>query len=276
VKHRNLVLRIATSLVAAPLLLGVLLLAPPVAWYAVVALAVAVASAEFFAMTHPDDRTGRIIGMLSCLAASATAYFWSADAQALLTLMLVVTAVGLMVPLWRLGEIRTAPQRMLAGVAGPLYVGVAPTTLALLRRDSPSDGAGYVILALLLAWLADTGAYFCGKHLGRTKLYPAVSPKKTRAGLVGGVLGATAGALLASWWFLPALPSWHALLLGITGGVLGQLGDLTESLLKRATGIKDSGQLLPGHGGILDRIDALLVVGPLVYLYAIWWVGSTS
>jgi len=123
---------------------------------------------------------------------------------------------------------------------------------------------------LMFAWLADTGGYFFGRFFGKTKLYEAVSPKKTRAGFVGALVGAAAGASLASFWYLPSLPIAHSLPLAIVAGGLGQLGDLVESLLKRSTGIKDSGSIVPGHGGLLDRVDALLFASPLVYLYALW------
>jgi phosphatidate cytidylyltransferase len=112
-----------------------------------------------------------------------------------------------------------------------------------------------------------------GRFFGKTPLYPAVSPKKTRAGLFGAVLGAVSAGLLASLWYAPVLPVLDAVVLGVLSGFLGQAGDLTESLLKRSTGIKDSGGILPGHGGMLDRIDALLVITPVVYLYTLTGLG---
>ncbi|HMJ10276.1 MAG TPA: phosphatidate cytidylyltransferase, partial [Polyangiaceae bacterium] len=163
-----------------------------------------------------------------------------------------------------------AAARTMAGVAGPLYIGALLCTIALLRRDLGPIGPHYVLLTLMFAWLGDTGGYFFGRFLGKTKLYEAVSPKKTRAGFVGSLVGACAGALLAHFWYLPSIPLAHAIPLAIFAGALGQLGDLVESLIKRSTGIKDSGWIVPGHGGILDRIDALLVVSPIVYLYTLW------
>jgi phosphatidate cytidylyltransferase len=135
-------------------------------------------------------------------------------------------------------------------------------------------GPGYVLFTLMLSWLADTGGYFAGRFFGKTKLYEAVSPKKTREGFAGSVAGAVTGSLLAHYWYLPSLPLVHGLLLALVGGTLGQMGDLAESLLKRSTGIKDSGWIVPGHGGILDRIDALLIASPVVYLYTAWVWGS--
>jgi phosphatidate cytidylyltransferase len=156
----------------------------------------------------------------------------------------------------------------MTGGAVPIYVGAPLATLALLRRDF-DDGAGLVLLTLMLAWFGDTGGYFVGRYFGKTKLYEAVSPKKTREGLYGAVLGSLAGALLAHFTYLPSLGLDAALVLGLAGGPLGQAGDLVESLLKRSLGTKDSGDIIPGHGGILDRIDALLVLAPVVYIYTL-------
>jgi phosphatidate cytidylyltransferase len=125
-------------------------------------------------------------------------------------------------------------------------------------------------MTLMFAWMPDSAAYFAGRAFGRTKLYEAVSPKKTREGFVGGLLGGVVGALLAHFWYLPQIPLAHAVGLAVVCACVGQLGDLVESLLKRSTDIKDSGNILPGHGGLLDRIDGLLFVAPLVYLYALW------
>jgi phosphatidate cytidylyltransferase len=129
---------------------------------------------------------------------------------------------------------------------------------------------------LCFAWLADTGGYFFGRFLGKRKLYEAISPKKTRAGFVGALVGAGLSAVIAKFWFLPEINLVHGVLLGVVSGAAGQCGDLVESLLKRSTGIKDSGTLVPGHGGILDRIDALLVVSPLVYVYLLWIGGASG
>lgn len=265
----NLTVRLLTAVVVVPPLLLLMFWGPAWGFYALVAVAVAVASHEMFRMTHPGDPVAQAIGVALSLAVSLTLYFAGSDPRVLLTLLVGVPIIGVLVPLWRLGNIETAALRVTANVATPFYVGATLTLLAFLRRDL-EDGARWVFLTLTFAWLADTGGYFFGRYLGKTKLYEAVSPKKTRAGFVGAIVGSTAGALAAHFGYLTVLPLVPALVLGVVCGALGQLGDLVESLLKRSTGIKDSGSIVPGHGGMLDRIDALLIVAPIVYLYVVW------
>jgi phosphatidate cytidylyltransferase len=271
VPRSNLTIRIATAVVAFPLLLWAIFGCPPWVWYLIVVTAVVVGTLELFAMTHPGDRVAQGIGAATALGVSLSLYFFASDARVVLTLLLAVPVLGMLIPLWRLGDIPTAGLRMMAGIAGPLYLGGLLTTSGMLRRDLGSSGAGYVLFSLGIAWLADTGGYFFGRFLGRAKLYAAVSPKKTQAGFVGALFGAMLAALGARSWLLPHIPLGAALCLGLLAGALGQLGDLSESLLKRSTGNKDSGWILPGHGGLLDRIDALLIVSPIVYGYAIWF-----
>jgi phosphatidate cytidylyltransferase len=264
----NLAIRLVTAAVVVPPLLGLLFKGPAWGFFVLVLVASAIAASELFRMTHPDDAVARALGVVTTVAAAGVTYQYSTEPRALLALIAGVTLLGLLTPLWRLGDMRTAALRTLAGVAGPFYVGSLLITLAMLRRDGGEYGGKLVFMSLTFSWLADTGGYFFGRFLGKTKLYEAVSPKKTRAGFVGALVGAGVGAALASLWYLPALPLTHALPLGLFAGALGQMGDLVESLLKRSTGIKDSGGIVPGHGGMLDRIDALIVVSPIVYLYA--------
>jgi len=270
VKLKDLTVRLLTAGLLIPVLGWALLLASPWVWYAVVALAIAVSAAELFSMTHGRDPIGQAIGVASTLLVSGSIYLYSDDARALLTVLLLLPMVGMLVPLWRLGEVATAGPRQMAGVAGPLYLGALLTTLALLRRDLGADGPGYVAMAVTFAWCGDTGAYFAGSYLGKVKLYPEISPAKTRAGLLGAVGGSCLAALPAHFWYLPAVPLADSVGLAVVAGLLGQAGDLVESLLKRSSGTKDSGWILPGHGGVLDRIDSLTTVGPIVYLYALW------
>lgn len=266
----NLAVRLLTVAVVAPPLLSTMFLGPAWAFYLIVFVVTVIGALELFAMTHPNDRVAQAIGTLTTAGVSVTVYFESRDARALLTVLCVVTLLGALIPLWRLGKIDDAALRIMAGIAGPLYVGGLLATIALIRRDLGSVGPHFVLFTLMVAWLGDTGGYFAGRYLGRTKLYEAVSPKKTREGFAGSLGGSVAGCLLAHFWYLPSLPLGWGILLALFAGALGQFGDLVESLLKRSTGIKDSGSIVPGHGGILDRIDALLVVSPIVYLYTLW------
>ena len=127
-------------------------------------------------------------------------------------------------------------------------------------------------MTIMFAWFADTGGYFAGRFLGKHKLYEAVSPKKTVEGAIGGLAGSVRGAVLAHFWFLPSLELVPGIVLALVAGCLGQAGDLGESLLKRSFGVKDSGAIVPGHGGILDRVDALMLTAAVTFLYTLWFV----
>jgi phosphatidate cytidylyltransferase len=266
----NLVMRFMTAGVGAPVILSLVFLAPPWAFYLLVLAAALVGAQELFAMTHPGDRISQAVGVLVSAAASIAVYACSGDARVLLTVLAVVPVFGPLFTLVRLGSIETAALRACALGFGPLFVAVPLTLLALMRVNLGAAGSGSVLLALGLAWFADTGAYFAGRFLGKHKLYEAVSPKKTVEGAVGGLVAAVVWSLLASFWFLRSLPVSHGIPLALVAGVLGQSGDLAESLLKRSTGVKDSGAIVPGHGGILDRVDALIVTSIVVYLHGVW------
>jgi phosphatidate cytidylyltransferase len=270
VPKSNLTVRVLTSVVAVPLLLALLFLGAPLGWACLLFAATLIASFELFAMTTIGDRLLQALGILSSLAVAGIIYFSGNDAHALLTLALLVTLFGFLGPLFRVRDIAHSGLQLMSLAAGPWYIGGMLTTASLLRRDF---GAGWVLLVLSIAWLADTGGYFAGRKFGKAKLYPRVSPNKTWAGLYGAVLGSTTAGVVATLTYLPELPLLHGVLLGLLGGVIGQLGDLVESLLKRSVGVKDSGSIIPGHGGILDRIDAVLFVSPVTYLYALWFVA---
>ena len=163
-------------------------------------------------------------------------------------------------------KLENAPRRIGMAVLGVVYPGLLLSALVPLR--GLDRGEWWIILALTVTWLNDTGAYFAGRAFGRRKLYPRISPSKTWEGAIGGAAGSILGALIVQQFWLPRLPAWGAALVGVGAAVLGPIGDLSESMLKRAFGAKDSGRLLPGHGGILDRIDALLFNAPFVLLCA--------
>lgn len=263
----NLLLRVATAVVAVPLILLLLYKGPPWGFFLLVFPASLIGAWELFGMTHKGDRAAIAIGVALTAIASATLYRFGSDPRVAMTLLVAMPLAGPLLTLVRLGDIPSAALRACSMAMGPLYIGAPMTMLAMLRRDyEPS----YVVLPLMFAWFADTGGYFAGRFLGKHKLYEAVSPKKTVEGALGGTAASILGGVLAHYWFLPNLPLAHAIPLALVASVLGQAGDLGESLLKRSCGVKDSGQIVPGHGGILDRVDAVLCTTTVVYLYALW------
>ena len=153
-------------------------------------------------------------------------------------------------------------------LAGVLYLGwLASRYVALIELP---QGRDWVILALFCTFACDTSAYFVGRALGRHKMAPGISPGKTWEGAVGGLAGTIAVGLVIAWWFKLPMSVLQALGLSVAISIFAQTGDLVESLFKRNMGTKDSGNVLPGHGGVLDRIDGVVFAGLVVYYYVIW------
>jgi phosphatidate cytidylyltransferase len=159
-------------------------------------------------------------------------------------------------------------------IVGALYVGWMLSYWLNLR--GLEDGRNWVFLVMLTTFANDTGAFFIGRAKGKRRLTPAISPSKTWEGALGGLICAILAAIVITMVLNRISPFtfkyWQIILLGFLVGLFAQLGDLVESLLKRNMGVKESGNLLPGHGGILDRFDSLIFVGAVVYYYVIWVV----
>ena len=153
-------------------------------------------------------------------------------------------------------------------VAGLFYAPFLLSFVVLLRARE--FGLAWIALLMIVTWAGDSGAYFAGRAFGKHKLYPEVSPKKTWEGLFGGVVLSVVGAFVARATFFPQLSVVDCLLLAPVADLAGVAGDLCESLLKRASGVKDSGTILPGHGGMLDRLDSLFFSAPVVFGYAVF------
>ena len=168
---------------------------------------------------------------------------------------------------------RTGPlwKSILITLFGVLYIGF-PLSTVVSTRSLPA-GEFLALFLAVVTWTSDTGAYYAGTLWGKHPLLPSVSPKKTVEGLLGGAALAIGTALLAQWWFASQLSLSDAVILGILLTVTGLLGDLFESVIKRRTGVKDSGGILPGHGGMLDRIDSLLFTAPTFYYYVAYVRG---
>jgi len=267
----NLTIRLTTAAVAIPLMLALLYYGPAWGWLLFLMAAAVVAALELFGMTHPGDKVARIGGVVLVWGVILGLWFGLNRPAILFTMIVAMPFASLLLTLWRLGDIKTAALRVAGGTFGPLWVGVGLGSIALLRVEGGDEGAGFVVFSLGLAWLADTGGYFAGRFLGKHKLYPKVSPAKTVEGAIGGVVATILGSLAIRLVFVPSLSIRDTVLLGAVGSVFGMLGDLGESLLKRSIGVKDSGAIVPGHGGVLDRIDAVVVTAPLTLLYLVWF-----
>lgn len=259
--------RVLSALVALP---AMILLVELGGWafFALVFIVGAIALWEVMNMTLPGDKPAQLamttLGVVWLLLAMSGrlsgAYGWPATA--------VLTLLVLLYFLFRTGDIATVGARASMALMGIFWAGGLLALTAALRYLE--QGQAWLYLACMLAFGSDTGAYFAGRFLGRHKLYEKVSPKKTWEGAVGGVLLATAGAYgLRAALGLDIDPT-HLAVLAPVGAALGQVGDLAESLLKRSVGVKDSGTIMPGHGGAFDRIDALIFVGPVLFGYALW------
>jgi len=155
---------------------------------------------------------------------------------------------------------------------GVFYVGFCSAHLILLR--SLPQGIYWLLILTAITVFSDTGAYYTGRKLGTTKLYPALSPGKTRAGAVGGIIGGMLGGIIVAAIVFEGANLVMIGLLSMILSAIGIVGDLIESLIKRVSGVKDSGQILPGHGGLLDRCDSLLLTAPALY-YVLYW-GHTA
>lgn len=257
-----------------PLIPGILWLmfaGPAWGFQCLVLAAVLIAGFELGKMIAPGDRLLQLIVAVSTLGLSATRVL--GDAPHLEAAIIGVGFLSLAGGLLRPDPVDRAALRIGFMLGGPLYAGFLLSSIALLHAFP--EGGSWVLLSMFVAWLSDTFAYFGGKFFGKHKLYPKLSPKKTVEGAASGLVGSALGAAGVSLLLIPEqLPLTHAVLLGVVGGALGQAGDLFESLLKRSVGVKDSGQLLPGHGGILDRVDALMFTSSGIWVYAHFVLGA--
>jgi phosphatidate cytidylyltransferase len=262
-------LRVASAALFLPLLV-LLARAGGLAFAGLVALEVVLGQTEFYRMMrgkglHPWPVVG-ILGGLGVVAAAYRPYTSHADFLATAALLLVL-ALGLR----NIGRTRVV-ESMAVTLFGVLYVAWLSAHLVLLRElpwraGTPyAEGAACALLAFFITWGCDSGAYLVGRLFGRRRL-TRISPRKSVEGAIGGLLFAVACAFVARAWFAPFLAVRDALALGVLVGLFAQVGDLVESLFKRDAAHGDSSDIIPGHGGILDRFDSLYFGAPLVYYY---------
>ncbi|MFO7567640.1 MAG: phosphatidate cytidylyltransferase [Enhygromyxa sp.] len=263
----NLVLRLLTAVVLIPVLV-ISMFVETTAWSILgcSVLAVLLAADEYLRMGLRDRAVGlrAVFGLAGAGVMIGNFLLGTHTAMApvmFAAAMAVATAV-----LVRKQQLADAGRHLAYALAGLVYVPMLACVWPLLKKEF---GPEWLFLALALAFSSDTLAYFFGRAFGKHKLYEAVSPKKTVEGSVGGLIGGVAAMVgMGHFWLTPEIPISHGVALGLLGSALGQIGDLVESMIKRTFGVKDSGKVLPGHGGMLDRVDGLLFVAPLVYYYA--------
>ena len=243
--------------------------------FSVVFAAIVVLAGTWECLRLCERAGGRPLKGLAMLTALALA--WSATGSEPRLDSLAVLwggiALTLILVMWQESE----PSKMLVNALHTLFpvvfVAFGLSYLVRLGEVGREWGRDLLYLLFVCVALADTAAFFVGSAIGKHRMAPSISPKKSWEGAVGGLTGSLLGGLAAHFWFFQELALVHALVLGVTLGLLGILGDLAESMLKRAVGAKDSSSLLPGHGGVLDRVDSLLFAGPFLYYYYLYVLG---
>jgi phosphatidate cytidylyltransferase len=262
--------RVLSALVVALLLLSAILLLPSLWSAAALSALLLAATWEWSGLLRA--RAGlRPVFVASVLLVCALVWHMSRTPAQLLWTLLLAMVFWVAALFW----LALAPQRVtttLVWVAGSLALPLAWVSLLRMRIDWP-HGREWVLYVLLIVWVADSGAFFAGKRWGVTKMAPRVSPGKTWAGLVGGLIAAALLAIACSW--LLHVHTFKLVPLTVLVALLSAIGDLTESLFKRFAGVKDSGSLIPGHGGVLDRFDSLLAASPALMLGVLLVGGPT-
>jgi phosphatidate cytidylyltransferase len=254
--------RIWTSLFVVPPLFFLIAVGPPIILFLIVLTAMFFGLREFYALALPQSKTTeRIVGIGLGLALAVMIFFADIDMpSAYLVLLLLLLSLLFMITSQ---DLSSAVSKMGVTLFGILYIAFLLSHISLIRNMD--SGNRWTLFLIATVWGGDIFAFVIGSQIGKHKLYPKISPKKTVEGLAGAILGSVLIGLLFKALFLPQLGPGICVMLGVGMGFLGQLGDFSESMLKRSAQVKDSGSLLPGHGGILDRLDSFLFAAPFLY-----------
>lgn len=264
----NLAVRAITSVVGVPAIVSIILFAPAIAWKLIILLTAIVCLYEMFDMIsfkYPQFKDLKITGIVLGTIISSVILFKPQYLYVMPTFLFIVTATYF---LFYFKDMATVIERMGYLVIGVLYVSFLTPFIGLMIESY--KGRYMIFLVFMITWGNDTFAYFSGKTFGKHKLYEKMSPKKTIEGSIGGLIGGLGLALVAKFTFLTHISIVHIIAVSIIAGVMGQIGDLVESMFKRYFGVKDSGKIIPGHGGMLDRIDAVMFTAPVIYYYFVF------
>lgn len=257
-----------TALVSVPLLLLLVGLGGPLLFAILIATASILALWEYFRIVF-NNKSKDELGPIPLLGFITSPFIvWAAymnSYKIIMALIVLNLMVSALISLQQSKSNAYVSEIVTKQVMGVIYIPLLISHLVLIRNGT--DGILWTYLLLFVVFLGDTGAFYVGSYLGRHKLSPIVSPNKTIEGAFGGIAANLGVGAFFKYFFIPRLPWGLGLLFFLTLGVVGQVGDLFESKLKRDSNIKDSGSLLPGHGGVLDRIDALLFAAPVAYLF---------
>ncbi len=263
--------RIISAIVAIPCLY-LLILKGGAFWFAVmISVAGLIALGEYYRIVFNKKQISlvgpiQITGYISCLAIIYFSYSQPGHFEIITGILVANFLTAGIIALFQFKDEPDIVGVVTKQVHGIIYIALMISTLVLLRGDTES-GVAWVFYILVLVALCDTGAYYAGTYLGKHKLCPSVSPKKTIEGFMGGMFCVLIVGLLVKNWFFHSFAWSSTIVFLLLVSVVGPCGDLYESVLKRTGGIKDSGSIIPGHGGILDRIDALLFVAPVAYVF---------
>lgn len=264
--------RILTAIVALPILLYTVWSEIPYFFVALATISAFLALREFYKIAWKVEcRADPILGHAAALL--VVTCFVRDQPVYIPAIFAALAIAALTFALSRPDKLDRSLASVSATVFGVVYVALLAGYLIGVRMTPDAPGTSRLAPKLLtmffaLVMMTDTGAYYAGRTFGRHKLAPRISPGKTIEGSVGGFFAAMITGPLCHFIFFPEIPLIHAAALGGVIGILGQVGDLAESMLKRGAGVKDSGNLLPGHGGMLDRVDSILFCAPVVYYYS--------